>query len=728
MRDKLWKKLTVLFLVVSLVIPALPAGAAQEDLKFYGKDGFILTVEDGVTSENLATNKLKSLTFLLEYSEDGDDSGAEDVDENDVIVTYEDRKISDYTIEDIRFDKPGEVELDVDIEGKTGTEFEGLSDTITIQLNYFNFDVQGAKFYTDFLEDKPIAAFGDRIQLKFPKGSYITNTGQSTGPVAPNQEILFAVDEIKDSLNEDENDSTYGYVFLTNSFEISHDSEGLSAAQPSYPGYITIKYGYDDVLYKSGMISSEVAMYNVTVVKYDKVKDRWIPIGGIVDSKKQTIMAPFDKFGTYAVALNTKTFNDLNDWSKPYVMALAYKGIVEQASDRNDGRLKNNLTSEINRYDFTVMLTKAMNWAPMNYNNYFDDVTPGSSPTGVRQIYKLPISGSAHHRDTLIVNFEGTLIDVPINKGDSANKIANKIKDEMRKDSGITSRYNVSVSGADIIVTGSTEVRTWELYTDNEGPGVTTDWIDGDSANAATVTMEVYGSDTKASTLKFSMSDDSWITDEEVVNIEVSKGDTKSVVAQKIETAIKSNVAVSKYYTVSRNVDTVTLKAKTPGVTDLDVNLVEEDTPIGVYGSMVVTSIGSDSEAGSNFSDGSDYIMAAVVNGLLQGELNTSGKLEMKPDNYLTREEAAVFATRALKLKVATYDTKNMEKINKDLNKMFTDADTISEWAKPYVQAVAKAKIMTGDEYGFRPHGELLFNEACALIYNIMMRNDLFGK
>jgi len=521
MRDKLWKKLTVLFLVVSLVIPALPAGAAQEDLKFYGKDGFILTVEDGVTSENLATNKLESLSFSLEYSEDGDELEAEGVDEDDVIVTYKDRKVSNYagnyTIDDIRFDKPGEVELDVDIEGKTGTEFEGLSDTITIQLNYFNFDVQGAKFYTEFLEDKAITAFGDRIQLKFPKGSYITNTGQSTGPVAPNQEILFAVDEIKDSLNEDENDSTYGYVFLTNSFEISHENDGISAAQPSYPGYITIKYGYDDVLYKSGMISSEVAMYNVTVVKFDKAKDRWIPIGGIVDSKKQTIMAPFDKFGTYAVALNTKTFNDLKDWSKPYVMALAYKGIVEQAADRGDGRLKTDLTSEINRYDFTVMLTKAMNWAPMSYNNYFDDVNPD------------------------------------------------------------------------------------------------------------TVTSEVYGSDT-------------------------------------------------------------------------------------------------------NFSNGDDYIMAAVVNGLLQGELNTSGELEMKPDNYLTREEAAVFATRALKLKVATYDTKNMEKINKDLNKMFIDADTISEWAKPYVQAVAKAKIMTGDEYGFRPHGELLFNEACALIYNIMMRNDLFGK
>jgi len=725
MRDKLWKKLTVLFLVVSLVIPALPAGAAQEDLKFYGKDGFILTVNEvnnDEVSKNLATNKLENLSFLLEYSEDGDDSGAEEVDEDDVIITYMDRKVSNFTIDDIWFDKPGEVKLDVDIEGKSGTEFEGISDKITIQLNYYNFDVQGAKFYSDFLEDKPITAFGDRIQLKFPKGSYITNIGAGTSSVAPNQKVLFEVN------NEDSGNP--GYVFLTNSFKISHDDEGISNGQPSYPGYITIKYGYDDILHKSGMISSEVAMYNITVVK--KANNSWIPIGGIVDSKKQTIMAPFDKFGTYAVALNTTTFNDLNDWSKPYVMALAYKGIVEQepASGGNYGRLKADLTSEINRYDFTVMLTKAMNWAPVSYNDYFVDVNSENIPTqtGVKQIYKLPITGSANHRDTLIVDFDGTKVDVPVDKGDSANKIANKIKEEMRKDTGITSNYNVSASGADVVVTGNMGVGKWGIDTDNDGPTVNITPIDGDSGKAETVTMEVYGSDLKANTLKFTLSDDSWITKEEAVNIEVSKGDSNSSVAQKIESSIKGNVAVSKYYTVSRNVNEVTLKAKEPGNITLNIDLKEENTPIGVSGSLVVSSVGSDSGVGSNFSNGSDYIMAAVVNGLLQGELNTSGELEMKPDAYLTREEAAVFATRALKLKVATYDTKNMEKINKDLKKLFIDADTISEWAKPYVQAVAKAKIMTGDEYGFRPHGELQFNEACALIYNIMMSNKLFGK
>lgn len=80
---------------------------------------------------------------------------------------------------------------------------------------------------------------------------------------------------------------------------------------------------------------------------------------------------------------------------------------------------------------------------------------------------------------------------------------------------------------------------------------------------------------------------------------------------------------------------------------------------------------------------------AGIVNGLSGNGLSGSF---FGANMRLTREQAAVMIARALNLKTALNDTK----LDASLSKAFTDSASIEYYAKPAVDAVAKAGIITG--------------------------------
>ena len=77
-----------------------------------------------------------------------------------------------------------------------------------------------------------------------------------------------------------------------------------------------------------------------------------------------------------------------------------------------------------------------------------------------------------------------------------------------------------------------------------------------------------------------------------------------------------------------------------------------------------------------------------------------------KPQNTLTRAEAAVMLATALNLKLDN---------NADLSKKFKDSD--KHWAKKYIAAVSEKGIMGGfDDKTFRPNNKITVAEVCTII------------
>ncbi len=105
--------------------------------------------------------------------------------------------------------------------------------------------------------------------------------------------------------------------------------------------------------------------------------------------------------------------------------------------------------------------------------------------------------------------------------------------------------------------------------------------------------------------------------------------------------------------------------------------------------------------------DADDWYAGAVAfckeNGIISGYEDTT----FRPDQTITRQEAAAMLNNAFGLEAST-----------DVSK-FTDAGKIASWATAHVAAVANAELMNGDAAGtFRPTGTLTRAELASILMN----------
>jgi hypothetical protein len=108
----------------------------------------------------------------------------------------------------------------------------------------------------------------------------------------------------------------------------------------------------------------------------------------------------------------------------------------------------------------------------------------------------------------------------------------------------------------------------------------------------------------------------------------------------------------------------------------------------------------------------SDWVGKAYASGIMEGVSADS----FDPYAKLTREQAAVIACKV----IAAMDGTN---IPLNGTPAFTDADTISDWAVPYVAYIAEAGIINGTDGGeFKPKGELTREQAMVMVYNMIAR------
>ncbi|MDU4697741.1 MAG: S-layer homology domain-containing protein [Paenibacillus sp.] len=118
---------------------------------------------------------------------------------------------------------------------------------------------------------------------------------------------------------------------------------------------------------------------------------------------------------------------------------------------------------------------------------------------------------------------------------------------------------------------------------------------------------------------------------------------------------------------------------------------------------------------------------AGIVTGQTEGFFN--------PDLPITREQAAVMIARALKLKLSANDSK----LNANLAKSFVDSGSMDYYARPAIEAVTKAKIMSGSPstlpgqkkpvYNFNPDGYLTRAEAGKIAVELLKKStSIFPK
>lgn len=130
----------------------------------------------------------------------------------------------------------------------------------------------------------------------------------------------------------------------------------------------------------------------------------------------------------------------------------------------------------------------------------------------------------------------------------------------------------------------------------------------------------------------------------------------------------------------------------------------------------------SNGNAGKNYADVHEgdwfynQIQAAVAAGYLHGydDANDENDGTMKPNNYITREEAAVILSLAYGLAK-----------NDDVSK-FSDADQISDWAVPYIGALVDGKVLMGDadSTAFRPKDNMLRAEVASMLAQAKQKED----
>ncbi len=116
------------------------------------------------------------------------------------------------------------------------------------------------------------------------------------------------------------------------------------------------------------------------------------------------------------------------------------------------------------------------------------------------------------------------------------------------------------------------------------------------------------------------------------------------------------------------------------------------------------------------------YVETAARNGIITGYSDKT----FRPQNKLTRQEAAVILSRVVNLRLMD----DGEKVQAELSRIFEDADQIAPWAAASVLAAHQAKLIVGKPSAdpkskklvFDPGGNLTRAEAITLTYRIMKK------
>lgn len=320
--------------------------------------------------------------------------------------------------------------------GKNTIKFtiESASDKVdgSIDITYVPTNIPGAQFLETMKNSHKV--FDGALSLSFPKGTALIRRDFNVPSEFKNQvftdhKILFAIANPEDGVvdrREYDNPPADFDLILQNfgtRFRVSYPSR-FTKSSPVFwvdagladdlnkAGYDPLPTGVDPYQYPNakGPGGTAVPTYDerpdnreliaskrgtltlafdpnmrdsigtiMTVYRYDVKNKFWVNLGGVVDTKKNTVTVPFDQFGYYVVGKMVYSFTDITNhpYARNYMEAIFSKGIMNAANFDDFGA-----DMYTSRGEFTRMVVKSLD-VPLNYElskPHFDDVPPIINP------------------------------------------------------------------------------------------------------------------------------------------------------------------------------------------------------------------------------------------------------------------------------------------------------------------------------------------------------------
>lgn len=146
---------------------------------------------------------------------------------------------------------------------------------------------------------------------------------------------------------------------------------------PSKTATLTLKY--------DGSVAQDAGK-GITVFRFDSDINAWQNIGGVVDSKKNTVKVPLDRFGYYVVGKVGESYSDIigHSYAREFLETMYAKGVMNPVDPVN--RFGPDLY--ISRGEFTAMIVKGLQ-LPLNYSGakHFDDVSDSLTTVSPTALY-----------------------------------------------------------------------------------------------------------------------------------------------------------------------------------------------------------------------------------------------------------------------------------------------------------------------------------------------------
>ncbi|GGD92409.1 S-layer homology domain-containing protein [Paenibacillus nasutitermitis] len=323
--------------------------------------------------------------------------------------------------------KAGDNKITFTIENKS----DKTSDSFVITYSPTN--IPGAQYLQEMKNSHKI--FDGALTLSFPKGTTLIRRDfnipeQYKNQVFSNHKLLFAIANPEDGVvdrhdfvtlpqNFDRILQNFGYRFqssyptrftkaspvywvdagMADDLETKekYDPQTMGVDPYQFPNakgdYGTVLPMYDERPDNRELIASKMGSLTlsydpsmvegigtiITAYRYDAKNKYWDNIGGIVDTKKNTITVPFNQFGYYVVGKMVNSFMDITShpYARNYMEAMYAKGIMNPVGADEFGA-----NIYVSRAEFARMLVKALQ-IPLNYElskPHFDDVSKTINP------------------------------------------------------------------------------------------------------------------------------------------------------------------------------------------------------------------------------------------------------------------------------------------------------------------------------------------------------------
>ena len=320
-------------------------------------------------------------------------------------------------VENLRANRTNEIEFEITLQ--SGDVIEG-----SFEVYYAATNIQGAQYLTGM--GNRIRTFNDAFELEFPRGTQLKNKVDPTDretweQTYANHKILIGIADpdngVVDPMLYEDQPSGFQNQIKLSELEFNAtlparfiqaspmywidaglaDDPGTSEFDPVETGFLPFQLprtglpSYMDRDEERALVPTargeltlkfdpyivQSAGTNVTVFRYDPALRMWENIGGVVDTRNNTITVPFDQFGYYVVMKLQYSFVDIttHPYARDEMEAIYSKGVMNNMDDDNFGA-----NNYITRGEFAAMIVKALR-IPLNYddkyeNLHFDDVAP----------------------------------------------------------------------------------------------------------------------------------------------------------------------------------------------------------------------------------------------------------------------------------------------------------------------------------------------------------------